>query len=122
MSLGLTCFWISNQLLKIWAHRLVLRIRFYRDFNEAMLVTAKAKETFQTNKDDLRRRGVRLIEESLENGVTSMRAHVEVDTIVGFSCLEVALELKARYKDICDVQIAGPAYCFIIMTRSLTSP
>lgn len=82
-----------------------------------MLVTAKAKESFQTNKDDLRCRGTRLIEESVENGVTSMRAHVEVDTIVGFSCLEVALELKARYKDICDVQIAGPVSCCTVMTH-----
>lgn len=72
-----------------------------------MNVTAKAKRDFPKNTDDLYRRGARLIEESVENGVTSMRAHVEVDGIVGFSCLDVAIKLKAQYKEICDVQIAG---------------
>jgi len=76
-----------------------------------MTITSKAKAGFPSHLDDLYRRGLRLIEESVENGVTSMRAHVEVDTIVGFSCLDVALDLKARYKDVCDVQIAGAFNC-----------
>jgi hypothetical protein len=75
-----------------------------------MSITLKAKEAFPSRLDDLYNRGARLVEESVENGVTSMRAHVEVDTIVGFSCLDVALDLKSRYKDICDVQIAGILY------------
>lgn len=72
-----------------------------------MAVTAKVKAGFPTDVGDLYQRGARLIEESVENGVTSMRAHVEVDAIVGFSCLDVASKLKARYRDVCDVQIAG---------------
>ncbi|EKM79446.1 hypothetical protein AGABI1DRAFT_106927 [Agaricus bisporus var. burnettii JB137-S8] len=75
-------------------------------FNEAMAFTAKAKQSFPADLDDLYRRGAQLIEESVENGVTSMRAHVEVDEIVRFSCLEVAIKLKAQYEDICYIQIA----------------
>lgn len=72
-----------------------------------MEFTAKAKQSFPADLDDLYRRGAQLIEESVENGVTSMRAHVEVDEIVRFSCLEVAIKLKAQYEDICYIQIAG---------------
>jgi len=79
-----------------------------------MAITSKAKTGFPSRLDDLYRRGSRLIEESVEHGVTSMRAHVEVDTIVGFSCLDVALDLKARYKDVCDVQIAGAFDCSLL--------
>ncbi len=62
-----------------------------RDFKEALELTAQAKLNFKFNKDDLLRRGRRLIRESVECGVTSMRAHVEVDTYVEMACLEVAL-------------------------------
>ena len=86
-----------------------------------MTITSKAKAGFHSCLDDLYRRGSRLIEESVENGVTSMRAHVEVDTIVGFSCLDVALDLKTRYKDVCDVQIAGEFDC-LILSSSLSQP
>ncbi|KAF9454709.1 hypothetical protein P691DRAFT_716456 [Macrolepiota fuliginosa MF-IS2] len=92
------------------------------DFKEAMTVTAKAKEKFPMNTDDLYQRGARLIEESVENGVTSMRAHVEVDAIVGFSCLDVASKLKAQYKDICDVQIAVFAQEALFRNPSDTEP
>jgi cytosine/adenosine deaminase-related metal-dependent hydrolase len=72
-----------------------------------MKVTAEAKKTFPFDPDDLYARGARVIRESLECGVTSMRAHVEVDTIVGFACLDVAQALQNEYKTICDIQIAG---------------
>jgi cytosine/adenosine deaminase-related metal-dependent hydrolase len=72
-----------------------------------MEFTARAKRSFSADPDDLFRRGAQLIEESVENGVTSMRAHVEVDEIVGFSCLEVAIKLKAQYEEICYIQVAG---------------
>ncbi|KNZ80975.1 Cytosine deaminase [Termitomyces sp. J132] len=35
-----------------------------------------------------------------------MRAHVEVDKIVGFSCLDVAQALQRKFEKVCDVQIA----------------
>ncbi|KAF9049630.1 Metallo-dependent hydrolase [Hymenopellis radicata] len=76
------------------------------DFKEALEVTAQAKRNFRFNKDDLLLRGRRLIRESVECGVTSMRAHVEVDTYVEMACLEVALHLKEEFKLACHVQIA----------------
>jgi cytosine/adenosine deaminase-related metal-dependent hydrolase len=76
-----------------------------------MTITGKAKVSFPLDLDDLYRRGARLIRESVECGVTSMRAHVEVDAIVGFACLDVAEALRDKFKLICDVQIAGSPTC-----------
>jgi cytosine/adenosine deaminase-related metal-dependent hydrolase len=72
-----------------------------------MEVTGRAKVAFPFDLDDLYSRGARLIRESVECGVTSMRAHVEVDAIVGFACLDVAGALRDKFKMICKVQIAG---------------
>ena len=60
--------------------------------------------------EDLYRRGERVIRESIGCGVTSMRAHVEVDSIVGFACLDVAEALRDKYKMICEVQIVGKVH------------
>ena len=65
------------------------------------------KATFASRTDDLYERGKRLIRESVASGVTSMRAHVEVDAIVGSTCLEVGLRLSEEFKGACDVEIAG---------------
>ncbi|KAJ7780627.1 hypothetical protein DFH07DRAFT_910153 [Mycena maculata] len=74
-------------------------------FSEAMQLTNRAKAAF--NLDDLYHRGYKLIRDSLECGVTSMRAHVEIDTVVDFSCLEVGLRLNKIFRDVCDVQLAA---------------
>lgn len=66
-----------------------------------------AKAEFPHHADDLYTRGARIIRESVEYGVTAMRAHVEVDTTVGFACLEAAQRLQDDYRAQCDVQIAG---------------
>lgn len=71
-----------------------------------MKLTAQCKAKFSDNIQDLSDRGRRLVLESIECGVTSMRAHVEVDKFVGFACLDVALQLKQEFRGICDVQIA----------------
>ncbi|KAG6814261.1 hypothetical protein H0H92_015376 [Tricholoma furcatifolium] len=76
-------------------------------FNEALEVTGQAKMAFPMDPGDLYARGARLIRESVQCGVTSMRAHVEVDKIVGFSCLNVAQELQSDFRKVCDVQIAA---------------
>ncbi|KAF5382765.1 hypothetical protein D9615_002934 [Tricholomella constricta] len=76
-------------------------------FTEALETTGKAKAAFPLDLDDLFDRGARLIRESVQCGVTSMRAHVEVDKIVEFSCLNVAQALRSKFERICDVQIAG---------------
>ncbi|KAF8908868.1 hypothetical protein CPB84DRAFT_1724647 [Gymnopilus junonius] len=76
------------------------------DFLEAMKVTGKAKAEFPDRFEDLYHRGARVIKESVLYGTTAMRAHVEVDTSVGFSCLDAGLKLQDDYRKQCDVQIA----------------
>ncbi|KAJ3836099.1 hypothetical protein F5878DRAFT_711666 [Lentinula raphanica] len=76
------------------------------DFREAMNVTAVAKAGFSLDKEDLLRRGRKLVRESVDCGVTSMRAHVEVDIQAGFSALDVALHLKEEAQLACFLQIA----------------
>lgn len=74
-------------------------------FEEAMQLTAKAKAMFQ--KDDLLRRGHWLVRESIDAGVTCMRAFVEVDTIVRLKCLDVGLKLKEEFRERCHIQICA---------------
>ncbi len=70
-------------------------------------MTSAVKAGFTSKTDDLYARGKRLVEESIASGVTSMRAHVEVDSTVGSACLDVALCLYDEYKEACDVEIAS---------------
>ena len=74
-----------------------------------MRVTAKAKSGFANNLEDLYDRGRKLISQSIECGVTLMRAHVEVDEMVHFACVDAGLRLRKHFKDVCHVQIAGEA-------------
>lgn len=73
------------------------------DFSEAMELTGEAKKRFEH--DDLICRGVRLIEESVEAGVTAIRAFVEVDEVVKMKCVAAATELKERFSNVCEIQI-----------------
>ncbi|KAF8530794.1 Metallo-dependent hydrolase [Gautieria morchelliformis] len=73
-------------------------------FQEAIQVTSKAKASYQS--DDLLSRGRALILESVKYGVTAMRAHVEVDAIVQFKCVDAGLLLKEELQHICDVGLA----------------
>jgi cytosine/adenosine deaminase-related metal-dependent hydrolase len=75
------------------------------DFKEAMEMTGEAKSRFE--EEDLLRRGGQLIEESIQHGVTAMRAFVEVDGVVGLKCLHAGLMLKGKHKDRCEVQICA---------------
>ncbi|KAF9046714.1 hypothetical protein BJ165DRAFT_1187818 [Panaeolus papilionaceus] len=76
------------------------------DFAEAMRMTKTAKSDFIHDPDDLYNRGARIVKESVENGVTAIRAHVEVDSAVRFACLEAAQRLKEDFSAVCDIQIA----------------
>ncbi|KAK7469196.1 hypothetical protein VKT23_003687 [Stygiomarasmius scandens] len=76
------------------------------DFAEAMTFTGAAKAAFPSEKDDLMRRGRKLIRDSIECGVTALRAHVEVDKLAEFSALRMALQLREEFKEVCYVQIA----------------
>ena len=75
------------------------------DFKEAMEMTSTAKARFE--EEDLVRRGGQLIEESIQHGVTAMRAFVEVDGVVQLKCLDAGLKLKQKYRDRCDIQICA---------------
>jgi len=75
------------------------------EFSEAMELGARAKERFE--QDDLITRGSRLIEESIEAGVTAMRAFVEVDEVVMLKCVNAAVELQKKYSNACEIQICA---------------
>jgi cytosine/adenosine deaminase-related metal-dependent hydrolase len=75
------------------------------DFQEAMTLTTKAKARFENK--DLMRRGRQLITESIQFGVTAMRAFVEVDGDVMFKCLKAGLALKKEFAERCDIQICA---------------
>lgn len=72
-------------------------------FQEALKNTSEAKTRYDAA--DLELRGAQLIAESVEAGVTAMRAFVEIDHAVGFKCLEAAVVLKRRFEKQCLVQI-----------------
>lgn len=70
-----------------------------------MALTSQAKQNF--TREDLLERGQRLLDESIEAGVTHVRAFVEVDAVVGTKCLDAGLELKAAVARKCAVQICA---------------
>jgi cytosine/adenosine deaminase-related metal-dependent hydrolase len=74
-------------------------------FAEAMTLTSQAKQNF--TREDLLERGQRLLDESIEAGVTHVRAFVEVDAVVDTKCLDAGLELKAAVAGKCVVQICA---------------
>ena len=74
-------------------------------FSEALTHTSLAKSHYDT--PDLALRGAQLIAESVQAGVTAMRAFVEIDHAVGLRCLEAAVALKKRFEKDCFVQICA---------------
>ena len=72
-------------------------------FAEALANTSAAKERY--THDDLIRRGSQLIVESIQAGVTSMRAFVEVDRVTKLKCVKAGVELKKKYESQCHVQL-----------------
>ena len=70
-------------------------------------MTSQAKRSFPSQQEDLYERGRRLVFESVESGVTCVRAHVEVDQIVNNVCLDTAIKLKQKFSASCDNQISG---------------
>jgi cytosine/adenosine deaminase-related metal-dependent hydrolase len=75
------------------------------DFQEAMDITGIAKARFE--EDDLLRRGRQLIEESIQHGVTAMRAFVEVDGGVQLKCLDAGLQLRQEFGDRIEIQVCA---------------
>jgi cytosine/adenosine deaminase-related metal-dependent hydrolase len=74
-------------------------------FDEAMSLTSEAKSSFEH--DDLIERGLRVVDESVKAGVTSMRAFVEVDPIVGLKCIKAGKSLKDKAQSRCHIQLCA---------------
>ena len=93
-------------------------VMVYRSLSEALHVTNKAKAEFPKDVDNLYVRASRLIRESVESGVTAMRAFVEVDTTVRFTCLDIGLELAKEWAEVCHIQIVGPLLSPVLLLLS----
>lgn len=72
---------------------------------EAIRLTAALKRGF--TRDDMRARAEQLLRMARRHGTLSVRAHVEVDPILGLSALEVALELRERLAGLMTLQVAA---------------
>jgi len=74
---------------------------------EALRVTNEVKARFPEQLDALYARATRLVRQSVEAGVTHMRAYVEIDAAVGMVCLDTGLRVKSEWKGVCDIQIVA---------------
>jgi cytosine/creatinine deaminase len=72
---------------------------------EAIQLTAALKRGF--TRDDMRARAEQLLKMARRHGTLSVRAHVEVDPILGLSALEMALELREHLAGLMTLQIAA---------------
>lgn len=84
-------------------------------FQEALANTAEAKKRY--TEEDLCLRGSQLIAASYKQGVTFMRAFVEVDSVTELKALEVGLRLKKEFEDFLTVQICAFAQDPIFSTE-----
>ncbi|KAI0012415.1 Metallo-dependent hydrolase [Xylariaceae sp. FL0662B] len=74
-------------------------------FAEALLNTSRAKERY--TQEDLYLRGSQLLAASYEQGVTSLRAFVEVDHVTGILPLTTAVHLREDFSHLVEVQICA---------------
>lgn len=72
---------------------------------EAIRLTAEAKRVFTA--DDIRDRARRVLDLAVQAGTTAMRAHVEVDPIVGLTGMETMLRLREEYAAALDLQLCA---------------
>jgi cytosine deaminase len=72
---------------------------------EAREKVKQAKTKF--TKDDVRKRAESVLQWCLENGVTFVRTHVDVDSIVRTKSLEALLELKTKFKGLLELDIVA---------------
>lgn len=74
-------------------------------FQEALSNTSEAKRRYTP--DDLYLRGSQLLATSYQQGVTSLRAFVEIDHVTSTAALEVAIRLKNDFLHLVEVQICA---------------
>jgi cytosine deaminase len=76
-----------------------------RSVGEAIAATAALKRGF--TRDDMRERAEQLLRMALRHGTQYVRAHVDVDPILGLSALEMALELRERQAGLITIQVVA---------------
>ncbi|KAI1248054.1 hypothetical protein MGN70_010302 [Eutypa lata] len=84
-------------------------------FSEALSNTSKAKERY--TEQDLYLRGSQLLATSYAQGVTSLRAYVELDHVTGTLPLVTAIRLKSDFSHLMQVQICAFAQDPIFSTE-----
>ena len=72
---------------------------------EAIAATAALKRSF--TRDDMRERSERLLALARRHGTLHVRAHAEVDPILGLSALETVLELRQQYRGLMTIQVVA---------------
>lgn len=72
---------------------------------EAIRITGELKRVQQ--RIDVLTRSRAVLDMAVMHGVTALRAHPDVDPIQGLIGVETALELKAEYADLIDIQIVA---------------
>ncbi|WP_248703292.1 amidohydrolase family protein [Curtobacterium sp. MWU13-2055] len=71
----------------------------------AIAVTGELKRGF--THDSVRDRARTLLDQAIANGTTLVRAHPDVDPVVGLTGVEVLLALRDEYRDALDLQIVA---------------
>ena len=71
----------------------------------AIAVTGELKRGF--TRDAVRSRVRRVLDQAIGNGTTAIRAHPDVDPIVGLLGVEVLLELREQYRGLVDLQVVA---------------
>lgn len=84
-------------------------------FGEALANTSEAKKRYTP--EDLYLRGSQLLATSYTQGVTCMRAFVELDHVTKLQPLKTAIQLKEEFADFVDVQICAFAQDPIFTTE-----
>ncbi|WP_405014765.1 amidohydrolase family protein [Kitasatospora sp. NBC_01539] len=71
----------------------------------AIAVTGELKRSFTAQA--VRGRARSVIEQAVAHGTTLIRAHPDVDPIIGLLALDVVLELREEYRDVVDLQVVA---------------
>ena len=76
-----------------------------RSVDEAIAATAALKRSF--TRADMRERSEQLLQMALRHGTLFVRAHAEVDPILGLSAIETAIELREQYAGLMTIQVVA---------------
>lgn len=71
----------------------------------AIKITGHLKAAFTA--EGIRQRARQVLDQAVVNGTTAIRAHPDVDPIVGLLCLDVMLGLREEYAGLIDIQVVA---------------